>query len=111
MIPCTVDFETYYSKKDNVSAGTIGLPNYVKESYAYIVAVVGQDVKWVGSIEDAQKKFPPAWLQDPQKVFWAANSNFDQACHERYFGPTARPWKCLLERSAVQQHTPNLTGV
>lgn len=105
------DFETYYSKADGVSAGDLGNANYVANSYAYIVSVVGENLQWVGTIDEAQKKFPDSFWRDPENQFWAAHSNFDQAWSEKYFCPSVRPWKCILDRGATQQLPHNVAGL
>lgn len=106
-----VDFETYYFKKERVSAGAQGLYNYVRDSYAYLVSVVGPDEKWVGTIEEARQKFPDGWWSDPSHQFWAANSNFDQAWADHLFVPSVRPWKCILDRGAYSQLPQSLAGI
>lgn len=108
-----VDFETYYSKSDKISASDIGVPNYASVSDAYMVSIVGEDASWVGTIEEAQQKFPPAWWSDPTHQYVAANANFDQRFAEKYFYPagTVRPWKCVLDRAAASQLPGNVAAL
>lgn len=108
-----VDFETYYDKNKGPSASTQGVPNYVRDSYAYIVSIVDKDRRWVGTVEEAQKEFPVAFFNDPDRQFWAANSNFDQAWTEKYWPDVqwARPWQCVLDRGAVSQLPHSLAGL
>lgn len=108
-----VDYESYYSKKENISAGTIGVRNYVRDSYAYLVSVVGPGVKFVGSVEEAQQKFPDSFWENPQHQFWAANANFDELWTRRYWPDAKRmkPWECILDRGATQQLPQSLAGI
>lgn len=108
-----VDFESYYSKKESVSAGTVGVKNYVRDSYAYMVSVVGPDVEFIGTIEEAQARFPDAFWEDPANKFWAANANFDQLWAQRYWPDAKRmkPWHCILDRGAPQQLPHSLSGI
>ena len=109
-----VDFESYYHKTNGPSAGIQGVPNYVRDSYAYIVSIVDEDSRWVGTVEEAQKKFPTEFFTDPDRQFWAAISNFDQAWTERYWPDVVgqmRPWQCILDRGAVSQLPQSLAGI
>lgn len=106
-----VDFESYYSKKDEVSASTIGNTNYVTASYAYLVSIVGDGVKFVGSPAEARAEFKPEWWSDPEHIYFAANSNFDEAWADKEFPPTAYHWKCILDRGAPLQLPQNLAGL
>lgn len=108
-----VDYESFYSKKDDLSAGTVGVKNYVRDSYAYLAAIVGPGVKFVGSIEDAQRQFPTAFWNQPNTTFWAANANFDELWTRRYWPEATRmkPWQCILDRGAVSQLPQSLSGI
>jgi len=110
-----VDFETYYSKKDGVSAATQGLKNYVDTSYAYVLALKSASMEWVGTPEEAREKFPAAFWSDPNNRFWAANSNFDEAWVRKEFDAgDMKPWNCVLDRGAWSQlprHVAGLTRV
>jgi len=105
-----VDFESYYSKND-ISAAKLGNQNYYENSYAYCVSVVGEGTKWVGTIDDARDAFPAGFWADPEHQFWAAHANFDMGWADRVFVPSARPWKCILDRGAAQQLPHNVAGL
>lgn len=108
-----VDYESYYSKKQDVSAGTVGVKNYVRDSYAYLISIVGPGIEFVGSIEEAQKKFSDAFWQQPNTRFWAANANFDELWTRRYW-PDAKgmkPWHCILDQGATSQLPQSLSGI
>jgi DNA polymerase len=108
-----VDYESYYSKKEGISAGISGVKNYVRDSYAYLISIVGPGIKFVGSIEDAQKQFPDAFWEQSGTRFWAANANFDELWTRRYWPGATRmkPWHCLLDRGAVSQLPQSLSGI
>ena len=108
-----VDFESYYSKKQNISAGTIGVKNYVRDSYAYMVSIVGPGIEFIGTVEEAQKKFPDTFWEQPDTRFWAANANFDELWVRRYW-PEAKQmkaWHCILDRGATAQLPQSLSGI
>ena len=108
-----VDFESYYSKKQDISAGSIGVKNYVRDSYAYMVSVVGPGIEFIGTVEDAQKRFPDSFWEDPGNRFWAANANFDQLWVQRYWpdAKAMKPWHCILDRGATEQLPQSLSGI
>lgn len=103
MIDYVVDFESYYSKSEGISASIQGNYNYCESSYAYCVAIVGPDTRFVGTILEAKEAFPETWWADPAKQFWAANGNFDWEWGRRYFRPDLRPFKCVLDKGAASQ--------
>lgn len=107
-----VDYETYYSKREGVSAATQGLKNYVDSSYAYMLALKSDDLEWVGTIEEARKKFGPDFWGSPGHQFWAANANFDETWTRKCFdvGPM-KPWNCVLDRAAWSQLPRHVAGV
>lgn len=99
--PIVVDFESYYD--NTLSASDMGVRNYVDKSYAYMVALAGDQWDWVGTIEEAQREFPRAFWEDNQ--FWAANSVFDETWARKVFDVgDMGPWKCILDRGAVNQY-------
>lgn len=103
MKPIVVDFESFYQKKGPLSASTQGVANYVRDSYAYMLALKGEDLQWVGTVEEAQKKFNADFWADHQ--FWAANAVFDETWARRYFpSDRMKPWKCILDKGAVSQY-------
>lgn len=108
-----VDYESYWNKAEGISASLLGNEQYYAQSYAYCVSVVADDFKWVGTIDEAKQKFPVSFWADPEKQFWAANSNFDQGWTEHVFGKEAvpRPWKCILDRGAFSQLPMNVADV
>ena len=108
-----VDFESYYSKKQDISAGTVGVVNYVRDSYAYMVSVVGPGIEFIGTVEEAQRRFPDSFWEDPGNRFWAANANFDQLWVQRYWPDAKRmkPWHCILDRGATEQLPQSLSGI
>lgn len=102
--PLVVDFESYYEKsKKGLNVSNLGVPNYVRDSYAYMLAIKGEDFEWVGTVEECQKKFNEDFWTDHQ--FWAANAVFDETWARRYF-PTDRmaPWGCILDQGATSQY-------
>jgi hypothetical protein len=107
-----VDYESYYNLKEDVSASTLGNANYVQQSYAYLVSVVGPGLQWVGEAGVALAKFGDSFWTDPQNEFWAANSNFDEAWTRKMWRvPEMAPWKCVLDRGAVNQYPHHLAGL
>ncbi len=122
MKPVVIDYETFYDKNAGPSSASQGVPNYVSDpqSYAYILSVVTPDYEWVGTIEEAlaasngSKGGAPNIAQmteDRSLAPWAANSNFDQAWTERYFGRFANPWQCILDVGAGSQLPHSLAGM
>ncbi len=105
-----VDYETFYSKE--ISVADMGVNNYVAATEAYIVSVVQEDgLQFVGTIEQARGAFPDAYWADPAHQFIAANANFDYAWHNKYFAPTAKPWKCVLDLGVYHQLPRYLAGL
>jgi len=99
-----VDFESYYGPELNVS--DIGVRNYCKESYAYMVGIHGEGVDFVGTPEEAYKKFNRYFFEESQ--FWAANAVFDETWAKRYWGDCMLPWKCIFDRGAVNQYAHSM---
>lgn len=102
------DFESYFD--DEVSVRTQGVPNYVRDSYAYLLSLKTDDGEWVGHPNDV----PEEWVnmgRDRQVQFQAANSNFDQKWWESLYGETLRPWKCVLDKGGASQMPRNLAGI
>lgn len=106
-----VDYETYY-KKGKVSVTDQGLDNYIRDSYAYLVSIVGPGVEFAGSPDEAKAKFPEAFWLDPKNQFIAANSNFDRAWTQHCMGVKfTREWECVLDKGAGEQCPHHLKGV
>jgi DNA polymerase len=104
-----VDFETYYDTKMGPSAKSTGVQNYVKQSYAYMMSVAGPGLQWVGTIEEARRKFTSEFWEHEDHEFWAANSNFDQAWAQHVWElPRIKPWRCILDLGATQQMPQSL---
>jgi hypothetical protein len=106
-----VDYESFYDTKAKVSVTSLGNPNYVQATDAYILAVAFDGEAVAGTIEEIGKYFGDGFWSDPEHQFWAANSNFDQAWHEKYYPKTAHPWKCILDLGAFHQMPRNLSGL
>ncbi len=104
-----VDFESYYDAELSVS--TMGVPNYVKATEAYLVSVVNDEIEFCGTPAQLLTQTGNTWMGDPELQFWAANSNFDSAWWHKYFPPTRHPWKCILDRAAFHQFPRDLVGV
>ncbi len=102
-----VDFESYYDK--DLSVTTMGLPNYVAETEAYLVSMVTDEEEFCGS--PYELRCASQLNEDPDVQFWAANSNFDSALWDKYYGATLRPWKCILDLAAYSQYPRDLAGV
>jgi DNA polymerase len=96
-----VDFETYYDKE--LSVVTLGLFNYCDQADAYLVSVVCDDFEFCGSPKELREELGTDWMKDSSAEFWAANANFDHAFWTKEFGPTAKPWQCVLDRAAAEQ--------
>lgn len=105
-----VDFETFYDKKEGISVTQQGNANYARTADAYIVSIVSDDIKWCGTIPEAQAKFPASFWADPEHRFIAANSGFDQTFAEKYGMHTAKPWKCVLDLAKFHQLPQNLAS-
>lgn len=106
-----VDFETYYSKKDGISATNLGNANYASKADAYIVSIVADDVRWCGEIPEAFTRFGPDFWTDPNRLFVAANSNFDRTFASKYVGRELPEWHCVLDRAKFSQLPGNLAKV
>jgi DNA polymerase len=104
-----VDFESFYDKE--ISITTMGLPNYVAATDAYLVSVVSNDLEFCGSPADLLTHTGNTWMGDPNIQFWAANANFDQKLWEKYCPHTPRPWKCILDLAAFHQLPRDLASV
>jgi DNA polymerase len=78
-----------------------------------MVSIIGAGIEFVGSIEEAQQKFPDAFWEQPNTRFWAANANFDELWVRRYWPDAKRmkPWHCILDRGATQQLPQSLSGI
>lgn len=110
-IPTVVDYESYYCKKDGISATNLGNHNYFKKSYAYIVSIVSADgIRHCDTIENTFKRFGPDFWTDPNRQFIAANSNFDQGWTEEILGQRLTPWKCVLDKAKFSQLPQNLAS-
>ena len=115
-IPTLVDFETYYekssAKKRGLSVVDDGLHNYVRDSHAYLVSIVGDDgLQFCGEIPEAKARFGIDFWNNGQRQFIAANSNFDRAWARKEFDCLSRDWDCVLDRAAVAQHPRNLADL
>jgi len=99
-----VDFESYYGPELNVS--DIGVKNYCRDSYAYMVAIHGEGVDFVGTPEEALKKYNRYFFQESQ--FWAANAVFDETWAKRYWGDCMLPWKCIFDKGAPNQYAHSM---
>lgn len=104
-----IDFETYYDK--DISVSVQGLKNYVRDSYAYLVSVTTDEFEFCGTPEELPKVLGDSWFKDSDIQIWAANSNFDQSWFEKYFGKTANPWKCILDKAAYSQYPRDVANV
>lgn len=104
-----IDFETYYDK--TVSVTTLGLDNYAERADAYIVSIVDEGLQFCGTIAQAREAGLDKIALDPNREIWAANSNFDQRFWSKYFGPSVKPWQCVLDRAAYHQLPRALDGV
>jgi DNA polymerase len=110
MIPVVVDFESYYDKK--LSVKNLGNPNYAKDTYAYLIAILGDGIEVLGDPRQQDAREIMAQLaQDPELEFWAANSNFDQTLWEKYAPRTVHPWKCVLDLGAFHQFPRNVADL
>lgn len=103
-----IDFESYYD--DTVSVVNLGNANYVAATDAYLVAVSVDGEAQCGTLEELGP-LCARLAKDPEARFWAANSNFDQAWFEKYWGPTAHPWQCVLDLGAFHQLPRNLADL
>lgn len=106
-----VDFESYYSKKDGISVTDQGNANYYRAADAYILSIVDDEYHWCGTIDQCRAQWGEGFWTDPNRQFWAANSNFDQGWAEKYFPKSARPWKCILDLGAHHQLPRHLAGL
>lgn len=103
-----IDWETYYDSE--VSVSLLGNANYTKAADAYIGAVtVGDDIL-CGTLKELGPTLEQM-AKDPTLEFWAANSGFDRAFFEKYFGPAVNDWRCLLDLAAFHQMPRNLAGL
>jgi DNA polymerase I-like protein with 3'-5' exonuclease and polymerase domains len=102
-----LDWESYYD--DEISVVTMGNANYVKAADAYLGAVAVGDEVMCGTPQELGDMLSQM-AKDPTLEFWAANSNFDQAFFEKYYGPTVNPWQCVLDLGASHQLPRSLAG-
>lgn len=105
-----IDFESYYGKECSVS--TVGVPNYVNSSYAYLVGVLVDGEAQCGELLNDHEllNFCFNLAEDPTVRPVAANSNFDQAWWEKCFPAFKKDWYCVLDQSAFNQFPRNLAG-
>lgn len=108
-----VDFETYYDA--DLSVLTLGLRNYVRQADAYIISVVGEDLRWCGTLPELEQRYP-ALIQDinlGRVEAWAANANFDHSFWQKHYGApcTVPPWQCLLDLAGFHQLPRDLGNV
>lgn len=108
-----VDFETYYCKKDGISTAIQGTENYVKSTDAYCVSIVDDDVEFCGTIQQARDQFGDSFWSDPNREFWAANSNFDYGWAKKYWPSVeqAKPWQCILDVGVGHQYPRDLANL
>lgn len=106
-----VDYETFYSTKGKVSVANLGVPNYVKSSYPYMVAVSNDTFRWVGSIDEAKNYFNDAFWEEND--FVAANANFDEAWTRNIWPGATRmkPWQCVIDKGAFSQMPGNVAAL
>jgi DNA polymerase len=107
MIDTVIDFETYYDKE--ISVARLGNHNYAKASDAYMLSIVNDEIQDVGTVAEIGNKYGRLFT-DPNIQFWGANSNFDLTFFEKDYGPSANPWKCILDVCAGQQIPRSLAG-
>lgn len=108
MKPCIVDYETYYDNETSVV--NLGTPNYVKAADAYIVAASIGDEVHCGTIQEMGPVMEQI-VKDPTVVCWSANANFDRAFSDKYHGPSANDWQCILDLGCFHQFPRNLAGL
>ena len=65
--------------------------------------LVCDDFEFCGSPKELREELGTDWMKDSSAEFWAANANFDHAFWTKEFGPTAKPWQCVLDRAAAEQ--------
>ncbi len=105
MTDAVIDYESFYSQ--NISVSTQGNINYMRDADAYIVAAqVGEEI-FCGTIAEMGPTMEQL-IKDPNVQCWAANSNFDQGWTEKYWGPSAHNWKCVLDVGRFNQFPGNL---
>lgn len=104
-----IDFETYYSERDDISAAALGVSNYASRSYPYLLAISRSGRTCCGTPGEV-RHLAHALAQDPDVEPWAANSNFDQAFWETLFPPFRRPWQCLGDLAAGNQYPRSVAG-
>lgn len=105
---CIIDFETYYDNE--VSVVNQGTPNYVRDADAYILAATIGDEIHCGTLAEMGPMMEQV-AKDPTIEPWAANSNFDRAFYEKYWGPMVNDWQCVLDLGAFHQYPRNLAGL
>lgn len=108
-----VDFETYFSLKDGISVTAQGNDNYIKSADAYIVSIVDEEFEWCGTIEQTTQQFGESFWSDPNRDFWAANSNFDFGWAKKYWPSAAAKddWQCILDRGNGNQLPRDLANL
>jgi len=107
-IKTVIDWESYYDKEINVKE--LGNQNYAKIADGYMLGIANEEVQDVGTPEYIFNRYGD-YLQRPDIEPWAANSNFDRAFTEEYFGFLSNPWRCVLDVGRGQQLPGNLAGL
>lgn len=108
MKPLVVDLESYYDSR--LSVQEMCLQRYWSESYVYLLSLVTESFKWVGTPEELfRDPIAMGHLLDPQFDLWAVNSNFDQTGTETFFpAVTGRRWQCVSDFAVSHQRPRNL---
>jgi DNA polymerase bacteriophage-type len=107
-----IDFESFFDLKNGVSVSSQGVPNYVRDSDAYCVSIVDDDMEYCGPLTHALNHFPGSFWAEPDREWWAANSNFEQGWAEKYW-PEAKSisWNCVLDVGVGNQFPRDLANL
>lgn len=108
MTDCDIDYESFYDK--TISVTSQGNVNYMRDADAYIVAAVVGDEVLCGTIAEMGPTMEQI-VKDPTVQCWAANSNFDEGWSDKYYGPSAHHWQCVLDLGAYHQYPRYLSGL
>lgn len=104
-----IDFETYYDKDVNVVDQ--GIPNYVRDSDAYITSVeIDGEPAFCGTLKEIEEVCTNLGKDDTIRPV-AAHAGFDSAWWEKYFPAFKQQWHCLLDNSVFHQFPRNLGGL
>lgn len=105
-----IDFESYYDC--DISVKKLGNYNYTHATDAYCVGLVDCESGECacGTIEEMSPAMENI-ARDTHVQVVAANSNFDQAWFEQYWGATYNAWHCILDHAAYCQYPRNLADL